>query len=303
MKLKDESAMVTVRPASVDWMAYLPDNLPLNEIRAIPGTHNSGAIEGECYLWGWAKCQSATIKEQLGMGIRRLDFRLCDNGRPVHIAHRWSSKLLFEDALQEVHHFLDSNPTEAIFMCIKRDWDNRNTWCSGQTVLCMIKSKGFKFCHLPPYSDCIFDGNTTVGMARGCLFISSQDECMWMTPDFSRNLAKDIPGKIDLDRSFLDTWDAGSFASAKLAITDYLDSHQFDCLKQPTSYPTDRHMRGFSANIVCCFGAALPRYTAWFMNSWIQQRCQSNWKGKHLGFVSVDFAHHTVIRYILSLNF
>ena len=67
---------------SSDWMAHLEDSLPLRDVKALPGTHNSGtafccqrAPGFHRLAWPWARCQSATIEEQLRFGVRWFDLR------------------------------------------------------------------------------------------------------------------------------------------------------------------------------------------------------------------------------------
>ena len=94
--------------------------MPLNEIKAIPGTHNSGAIASNNLFWRWAKCQDATLTQQLQMGVRRLDFRLCSCGTAkdqVYLAHCFRTSLSFDKALDAIKVFLDHHHTEVVFLC------------------------------------------------------------------------------------------------------------------------------------------------------------------------------------------
>ena len=78
------------------WMGRLPDDMKLKMVKAIPGTHQSGAIASKsCNVWWpWARCQSMPLVDQLKMGVRKFDFRLCNNVEgdkgQIYIAHRYS---------------------------------------------------------------------------------------------------------------------------------------------------------------------------------------------------------------------
>lgn len=74
------NATAILTPYGIDmsnWMALLPDELPLSMITA-PGTHDSGtyAYPGCDGMTDWVKCQNKSIEEQLSLGARFLDLPL-----------------------------------------------------------------------------------------------------------------------------------------------------------------------------------------------------------------------------------
>ena len=99
-----------------NWMAELPDNRPLYKM-SIPGTHDSAADKG----FGWAKCQSLSIKEQLENGIRFLDLRVSLDDGKLQLRHGAVAlgKNLQTDVLAVVRDFLIENPSETVLMTIK----------------------------------------------------------------------------------------------------------------------------------------------------------------------------------------
>jgi hypothetical protein len=284
-------------------MAALPDELKLCDIAAIPGTHNSGAVNGGHLMWGWAKCQSASLRAQLDMGIRRLDFRLCDTvaGGKVFVSHRFPSRLSFHSCLRHIKDFLDDNPSECVFVCIKRDWDLRRHWNSGRKTLDLLNASGLRFAVYPPYTEEVCTSTTLLPMQqpfgamrlqalRGCVFISSQDGHMWKGSD-GESLEWQVPGKINLDFGFCDMWEMGSLACCQSAI-----------LRSAASHREPETVAGFSTNLV--LGIIMPRHVAWRMNEWLKSRCGSGeWNGRKLGFVVVDFAQPSLVQAILQLNF
>lgn len=58
---------------SADWMAMLPDDVPLGEL-SIPGTHDAGTQYVQ--LGFFSKCQARSVGQQLEDGFRYLDIRL-----------------------------------------------------------------------------------------------------------------------------------------------------------------------------------------------------------------------------------
>jgi hypothetical protein len=81
------------------WMARLPDDLLLKDLRTIPGSHNSCTAKGLAFadrlMWGWAQCQCHSLDEQLAMGVRAFDLRLADDvqGDEIFVTHRLVSNL------------------------------------------------------------------------------------------------------------------------------------------------------------------------------------------------------------------
>jgi hypothetical protein len=242
---------------------------------------------------------------------RRLDLRLCDDttteGGQITISHRFPSSLGFAECLSEIKAFLDDNPSECIFVCIKRDWDRRQTWNSGAAALAMLEDSGLRFATYPPStnrpppsccnSSTMLDtqpsfANVRLQSVRGCVCLSSQDDAMWTGSD-GASLVAELPGKMDLDFGFHDMWDAGSVQRCQTAIETNVLAHE------PCETVT-----GFSTNVVQGCGIVMPKHVAWLMNAWLLRRCESEaWRGRALGFVVVDFASPDLVRAILQCNF
>ncbi|MEC8557987.1 MAG: phosphatidylinositol-specific phospholipase C [Planctomycetota bacterium] len=103
-----------------DWMSKLPDSLTLAQL-SIPGTHDSGArFDGLSF--GFAKCQSWSISDQLAAGVRFLDIRCRHLKNEFHIYHGVvDQKLTFESVVQDCQEFLNKHPSECVIMAIKRE--------------------------------------------------------------------------------------------------------------------------------------------------------------------------------------
>lgn len=109
------------------WMKALDNNARITSI-SIPGTHDSGTQF--CAYKKAGQCQDASIRKQLLSGYRFLDIRLCLCGEKMIVVHghanchsnkELKSKLTFDRVLTECYEFLEHNPTETIFMSIKKD--------------------------------------------------------------------------------------------------------------------------------------------------------------------------------------
>lgn len=113
---------------SADWMARLPDDVPLGEL-SIPGTHDAGTQYVQ--LGFFSKCQARSVGQQLEDGFRYLDIRLAVSGDGLSLNHGfcecrtgaapWSGRLMLEDVLEDCYAFLSSHPTEAVIFAVKQE--------------------------------------------------------------------------------------------------------------------------------------------------------------------------------------
>lgn len=126
-----ETGDKAVVDGSADWMADLPNDIPLNRID-LPGTHDSGTQYVQ--LAFFSKCQSKGVGEQLEAGFRYLDIRLgvnahhdifqlmhgftdCKWGGPMP----WNDPLYLDVVLDECYEFLKSHPTETVVFAVKQE--------------------------------------------------------------------------------------------------------------------------------------------------------------------------------------
>jgi 1-phosphatidylinositol phosphodiesterase len=87
----------------------------------LPATHDSGARFET--VPGTAKCQSATIAEQLNFGVRLLDIRCRHIHDSFAIYHGpVSQNLTFTDVLNDVAAFLTTNPSETVVLSVKEEY-------------------------------------------------------------------------------------------------------------------------------------------------------------------------------------
>lgn len=121
-----ETTAAPITYTAKSWMGALPDATFLNDI-AMPGTHDSGATK-DYILAGTAKCQSLSIAEQLALGVRFFDIRLRRVDGELHVYHGYvDQELSFDEVLSACYAFLAENPSEALMMCIKEEYDASGT--------------------------------------------------------------------------------------------------------------------------------------------------------------------------------
>lgn len=112
-------APATVK-ANAKWMSRLSDELTLAQI-SLPGTHDSGALHNGA-SFGFAKCQSWSVRDQLRAGIRFLDIRCRHLDDRFHIYHGIiDQQLTFAEVRDTCRDFLVKNPSECIVMSVKRE--------------------------------------------------------------------------------------------------------------------------------------------------------------------------------------
>lgn len=123
--------ILTLPKPPSQWMSQLPDETLLVNL-AIPGTHDSAATRG----WGKflvttnGKTQELPIGEQLNMGIRYFDVRLATIDDKCVAIHGSGAvmRIIYGDAAsvyrQSIMGFLDNNPGETVFICVKCEYGN-----------------------------------------------------------------------------------------------------------------------------------------------------------------------------------
>lgn len=108
-------------------LSALSGGILLSELN-LAGTHDSATAF--CAFSRLAKCQSHTFREQLKMGIRLLDIRLCRTGNRFYLVHSKANcycdetkkaRLSFDEVFQVLTSFLRENPRETIVLSVKQD--------------------------------------------------------------------------------------------------------------------------------------------------------------------------------------
>lgn len=103
----------------LNWMAELDDSARLNSL-TIPGTHDSGALHSIAEISG--KCQSLPVSEQLKIGVRFLDIRLCLVNNELKVVHSFTDQMtIFKSVLDDITSFIRNHKSEFLIVSIKED--------------------------------------------------------------------------------------------------------------------------------------------------------------------------------------
>lgn len=108
-------------------LSALSGGIFLSEIN-LAGTHDSATAF--CAFSRLAKCQTLTFEEQLRMGVRLLDIRLCRTGHRFYLVHGKANcyrdetkkeRLSFDEVFAVLKAFLQANPRETVVLSVKQD--------------------------------------------------------------------------------------------------------------------------------------------------------------------------------------
>ena len=106
-----------------NWMLKLPNETNVMRIN-VPGTHDSGALLGGNVF----KTQVLTLKQQLNAGIRYFDIRCQQVKNAFQIYHGpVNQNMNFNDVLIVLTDFLKANPTEMLYMRLKKENPDENS--------------------------------------------------------------------------------------------------------------------------------------------------------------------------------
>ncbi|RKP43546.1 phosphatidylinositol-specific phospholipase C domain-containing protein [Pararobbsia silviterrae] len=125
----DEQAYYTGQMAQADYSNWMSKFSPSKRLidMSIPGTHDTMATVSE---YGHAaQCQTMSLAQQLKAGIRFFDFRVGIARAPSFPANDLSfwhgpaqfATCLGRDAMPTIRKFLDDNPSEAVFIRLKKE--------------------------------------------------------------------------------------------------------------------------------------------------------------------------------------
>lgn len=101
------------------WMKNIPGNRKISEM-TIPGTHDTCARN----LFYYAETQKWSVEDQLKAGIRLFDMR-CRHYQNNFLIHHGSfyCSITFGDCLNIIQKFLKENPSEAVIMRVKEEYN------------------------------------------------------------------------------------------------------------------------------------------------------------------------------------
>ena len=287
---------VAATSANADWMdRLLPNERRLLDVAVLPGTHNSGTCSGAAnclqnvVVWRWARCQGASVLEQLQMGVRVLDLRVAlreNIDREIVITHTFTTSYTLRALLAECAAFLSAHPTEFIVVNVKCDWEYRTQWTEAASAALWqaFRSCG---CNLPPAP--LDLATCSVGDLRGMLVPAPRcHRC--------RVGSAECCGVINDERIHGNsTWESGSVAAAARELEKIVQLWE--------SAPTDeapRRLRELSVTVIKAPWTPLQMHGK--VNALVTSRLKGAWEGKTLGMLLLDFVTPKTVELLVRQN-
>lgn len=156
-----------------DWMKNIPDSTKITEI-SIPGTHDSGSdkhYSQQGLNWSWTITQDFRMDNQLKLGVRWFDIRLCYCGSDCPKVYHGTYYLHknFTDVINWAIDFLSAHPTETVILMIKQEHSSASASDFSQSVYRYIESHGLQHFYLkcPAHEGDL----PTMGELRGKVYI------------------------------------------------------------------------------------------------------------------------------------
>mgnify|MGYP006093604801 FL=1 len=302
----------------------IPDDVPITALRGIPGTHNSAAVRSRSpclhgISWEWAQCQTASIAQQLEMGVRFFDLRLraldaktpgsSGGGAHVVISHTLASSYSWRDVVLQFVEFLDAHQREVLVVMVKRDWNHRDEWCgeeSSDAVWAALHSVAGDARLLPPSALTANGGDLTVRMGdlRGRILPIVADAALLHTSDAVRPTIR----RWGVDLSSAECWSCGSQRIAREILLTSVAAKAAAAAEQAAAgagaAPSSTTLRRHETNVLLLKGVVFPRTVACFMNAWLTGALADGGplEGSDVGVLTVDFIDAVVARRIVALN-
>ncbi|NXG56038.1 PLCX3 protein, partial [Hemiprocne comata] len=251
-----------------DWMAGLPDALPLSHL-SIPGTHDSLSLFGGQRL----RCQSWSLEAQLAAGIRFLDIRCKLSRGELHVYHLCTyQRASLREVLRRTLSFLHAHPGEVVLMRIKEELPifSRPGFAT-QLHRCLLEEgRGHVWCQ---------EEVPTLGQVRGKIVVLEA-------------LAREVLGIPYEQLSISDAWNVLSLERKWARVRRHLE-------RAASGDPTTMHLTFCSGNgLFTC-----PEEVARFVNPRCYQHLRRR-KGRPVrwGVVIMDFPGAGLLRLIMESN-
>ena len=158
---------------ATNWMSKIAGTTPISRL-TIPGTHDSATYNYHGVLKEWVVTQDSNLRKQLDSGIRFLDIRarVIDDVLAIHHSSFFLNMFL-GDVLNECRTFLEENPSEAIFMSVKKDHNDENSTLSFEQAFLN------RYFNAPEYKRLWYGGTTrntfpTMDEVRGKIVLMSR---------------------------------------------------------------------------------------------------------------------------------
>lgn len=274
-------------PYTQNWMANLHDSTRLSNL-SIPGTHDTASVHGG--LWEvFVKTQSWSIQTQLDAGIRYFDIRCRREGDKFAIYHgHVSQQIDFDDVLNIIKSFLQSNPSETLLMRIKEEYKpTENSLQFGVIWDTYMKEKGYGEMMACNLNSCI----PCLGSVRGKIVILRDEEDIDRSYGLEYNRTGNAVMEVQDDYSIHAFYQGMS--KKKAVIKEYICKAREGCEKLVIN-----HCSGTWIPIYSPIGVARKTNRA----AYDEIACLEYPNNKCVGIIVMDFPGEELIHKIISAN-
>lgn len=275
------------------WMERLGD-MRLIDIPVIPGTHHSGTATDPDNLfdkvaWGFGKCQSMGVLDQLHHGVRFLDFRLTVDAkhRSAVISHRIESGASFESVLNSILQFLTNHPGEGVLMYVRVDFDSKKPDNAADIISEIVLKSKIPIVAIP-YTQQESISALKISAIAGHVLIVTEEE----------TLTDAVPHLLRTVLDYKDIWREPDITAAQSKVDEYMTADVFRDSSKLGGVALD----GF-------FPIQTQAHTSPQINSWFMYNIEANiaWKAKiakrGIGIVLMDFVDPKILHALVGLNF
>ncbi len=291
--LSRSSIEVDTQVDPANWMGSMND-MKLVEIPVIPGTHHSATGINppkllDKVIWGFSKCQSMSIADQLEHGVRFLDLRLTvdDKNRTAIISHRVETGIDLNSVLAIVNTFLSTHKTEGVLVYVRIDFDSTQPAHGPEILSEIIEKANVPLVGVSSVGDDDISHLRISDIAGRILLITEENTLADSTPHLMKSVL-----------AFTDIWRYSQMSEARAKVAEVMTQKE-------RADPTKIVGVALDGMFIPAFQAETsPKMDAWFMcnlennPSWSQVAAK-----RGVGLVLMDFIEAPILRSLLALNF
>lgn len=297
--------MIKNEVVSADWMSRVSDDKRITEIN-IPGTHDSLARFVAFTII--TRTQSASLEEQLGMGVRYFDFRFIKTARGLVAAHGgirckasggiFAPEITADSVAQACIRFLKKHPTETVLFQLKEDKGGAGDSFYSEFYNTVIKGNADRW----------FAQNRipTLGEVRGKIVLLR-------AVSVDKEAFDETNSGINFDSyPYIGSKKINDYRCGKIADLNgngYEEMHVQDSYKLEMKkkwqavkgfLEADLDKRNFNICLLSCTGIFQPYLNARFVNN---EFMEYELRKKEYGIIAVDYVDHEICRKIYETNY
>lgn len=298
------------------WMSRIPDQKKLVLIN-IPGSHDSCAFAMNRMGEDFARTQYHNIKEQLEIGIRKLDIRITTRNKYIetdediitchgicdcYVSTKFCDfrRVTYKSVLLDVKEFLERNPTETVMI---------GTYKGRGDLVPLIRSTEIFFKYVGNIA-LKYNNNITLGEARGkIIYITEYIDTQKDIKDF-KPINKDLivgTGINDIHKNYYDcnTYEINGNALV-LEMKDMFKQYNYTLNQAEIEEKNNKIQFPISYSVSCTgehdICLPFPITQASYVNSYLLKFGVLR-KGYYYGWLNIDFATLEIVSTFVDTNF